>query len=96
MQTATKTIRFIGKVLPDGHLSIPKEVAKDTGKGVEVIMNPVEVDDIKQTILLYLEGRLEKKGSFEDIVLNSSELEQAIKDAFGTTDVDELIDMIRR
>lgn len=94
MQTATKTYTFIGKVLPDGHLSIPDEVAKNAGNEFEVTMTPV--DDIKKTILLYLEGRLERSGRFEDIVLNAPDIEQAIKDTFGTTDVDALMDAIRR
>ncbi|OGW40458.1 MAG: hypothetical protein A2Y97_04305 [Nitrospirae bacterium RBG_13_39_12] len=94
MQTTAKIYKFIGKVLPDGHLSIPDEVSKDAGREFEVTLSPV--DDIKNLILLYLEGRLEKSGRFEDITLNSSEIEQAIKDTFGTTDVDTVMDIIRR
>jgi hypothetical protein len=94
METAAKTYKFIGKVLPDGHLSIPEDVAKDTGSEFEVLLTPV--DDIKKLISLYMEGRLERTGRFEDILFHASEIEQAVNDAFGTTDVDVLIDMIRR
>lgn len=94
MESTAKTYKFIGKVLPDGHLSIPEDIAKDMGSEFEVLLTPV--DDIKKLISLYLEGRLERTGRFEDILFNALEIEQAIKDAFGTTDVDVLIDMIRR
>jgi hypothetical protein len=94
MQTTAKTYKFIGKVLPDGHLSIPEDVAKESGSEFEVILTPV--DETKKLISLYLEGHLERTGRFEDIVFNASEIEKAVKDAFGTTDVDVLIDMIRR
>jgi hypothetical protein len=94
MQTTTKTYKFIGKVLPDGHLTIPEDVAKNTGTEFEVVLTPV--DDTKKLISLYLEGRLERTGRFEDIVFNASDIEQAIKNTFGTTDVDALIDMVRR
>jgi hypothetical protein len=94
METAAKTYKFIGKVLPDGHLSIPEDVAKDTGSEFEVLLTPV--DDIKKLISLYMEGRLERTGRFEDILFHASEIEEAVNDAFGTTDVDVLIDMIRR
>ena len=94
MENMAKTYKFIGKVLPDGHLSIPEDVAKDTGSEFEVLLTPV--GDIKKLISLYLEGRLERPGRFEDILFNAPEVEQAVKDAFGTTDVDVLIDMIRR
>ena len=41
-------------------------------------------------ISLYLDGRLEKSGRFEDIVLNATDVEQAVKDTLGTADVDAL------
>lgn len=94
MQTATKTYKFIGKVLPDGHLSIPDEVAKDAGSEYEVTMTPV--DDIKKTILLYRKGLIKKKGRFEDIKLDSERIAKAIEETFGTANIDEIIDAVRR
>lgn len=93
MQTLTKTYSFRGKVLTDGHLSIPAEVAKDTGKEFEVLMTPI--DDIKSSISLYLEGRLEKKGKIKDLTLDSAKIEDAVKTAFGTTDIDAILESIR-
>lgn len=93
MQTA-KTYKFIGKLLPDGHLSVPDEVAKEKAVEFEVTMTPL--DDINKMISQYLDGTLEKTGRFEDITLDASEIEQAIKDTFGTTDVDALMNIIRR
>lgn len=38
--------RFISKILSDGHLSLPDDMAKDIGKSFEVILIPLESDDI--------------------------------------------------
>ena len=38
--------RFISKVLPDGHLSLPEDTAKDVGKVFEVILIPFEETEI--------------------------------------------------
>ncbi|MBW8051113.1 MAG: hypothetical protein FVQ77_12395 [Cytophagales bacterium] len=38
--------KFISKVLPDGHLSILKEISKKVGKIYEVILVPYEETDI--------------------------------------------------
>jgi len=34
--------RFIGEVLDDGHLSLPKDTAQEVGKQFEVILLPIE------------------------------------------------------
>jgi hypothetical protein len=34
--------RFIGRVLPDGHLSLPDETAKEVGSVFDVVLMPVE------------------------------------------------------
>lgn len=34
--------RFIGEVLEDGHLSLPRDTAQEVGKQFEVILLPVE------------------------------------------------------
>ncbi|MBI4690779.1 MAG: hypothetical protein HY754_11030 [Nitrospirae bacterium] len=97
MQTAAKTYKFVGKVLPDGHLSIPEDVAKDPAKEFEVIMTPVE--DIKKITIRYLAGDIKKTRKFADIIFSPSEAEEirnAIYETFGTTDVDTVIDIVRR
>ena len=94
MQTISKTYKFIGKVLSDGHLSIPAEVAENAGKEFEVTMKPV--GEITRAISLYLEGKTEKRGRIEDIVLPSDSVEEAIKNTFGTTNIDDIIDTVRR
>jgi hypothetical protein len=44
MKTAVK--RFIGKVLPDGHLSLPDDTAKEVGSVFDVLLMPVEEPEI--------------------------------------------------
>jgi hypothetical protein len=94
MESTAKTYKFIGKVLPDGHLSIPEDIAKDMGSEFEVLLTPV--DDIKKLISLYLEGRLERKGRIEDIKLDAERIAEAIKKTFGTDNIDDIIDAVRR
>ncbi|MEW6685323.1 MAG: hypothetical protein AB1393_03845 [Candidatus Edwardsbacteria bacterium] len=38
--------KFISKVLPDGHLFLPEDTAKDVGKVFEVILIPLEEAEI--------------------------------------------------
>lgn len=97
MQTATKTYRFIGRILPDGHMSIPEDLKTEAGREFEVVLTPL--DDIRNTILLYRKGLIKKKGKFEDIIFTPSEIEEvrsAIYETFGTNDVDTLIDIVRK
>jgi hypothetical protein len=94
MEKLNKTYKFIGKILPDGHLSIPAEVAKDTDKEFDVLMTPI--DGIKSSISLYLKGRLEKKGSIKDLRLDSAKIEDAIKKTFGTANIDAILEYIRK
>ena len=44
MKTAVK--RFIGKVLPDGHLSLPEDTAIKVGSVFDVVLMPVEEPEI--------------------------------------------------
>ena len=44
MKTAVK--RFIGKVLPDGHLSLPDDTAKKVGSVFDIVLMPVEEPEI--------------------------------------------------
>lgn len=88
------TYRFIGKVLSDGHLFIPEEAAKTVGKKFEVLLTPI--DDTEVLISSYLEDRLKKQGRIKDIILNFPESIDAIKATFGTTDIDAIIESVRR
>jgi hypothetical protein len=38
--------KFISKVLPDGHLSLPEDTAKEVGKVFEVILIPLEETEV--------------------------------------------------
>lgn len=40
METAIK--RFVGKVLSDGHLSLPDDTAKEVGNVYEVVLIPID------------------------------------------------------
>lgn len=94
MEPTLKSFKFVGKVLPDGHLSLPEEAAKETGKEFEITMK--QVDDIHRMVSLYLEGKMDKQGSIRDIVLPSLEIEEEIKTAFGTNDVDAVLNSLRK
>ena len=61
--------KFIGKILPDGQLSLPKEVSKQVGKVFEVILLPIDQVDIysyteqvgkEKGIIEYTEKEIEK------------------------------------
>jgi hypothetical protein len=94
MKTISTAYKFIGKVLPDGHLSIPDEVAKGTIKEFEVTMIPA--DGIKKQISRYLEDSIKRNGKMKDVSLNTAEIEKAIRNTFGTTDIDVIIDSVRK
>jgi ribosome maturation protein Sdo1 len=94
MQATQTTYKFIGKVLPGGHLSLPADLAAETGQEFEVTVRPL--DETYETVSRYLEGKTEKEGCFEGIVLPAEEIEKAIESAFGTTDIDEIIAQVRR
>jgi len=67
MKTA-ETRRFIGKVLPDGHLSLPDDAAKQVGSVFEVILLPAGEADIYG----YAEILAKEKG-FEDLTIDDVE-----------------------
>ncbi|GAB63571.1 MAG: hypothetical protein DWB56_14505 [Candidatus Jettenia sp.] len=90
-----KTYRFKGKVLPDGHLSIPDELATSAvGKEFEVVMT--SIDDIQHSVSLYLDGKLKKKGKLKDLILDSASIEEAVKTTFGSTDISNVIEIVRK
>lgn len=41
-----EAVKFISKVLPDGHLDLPKDKAKEVGKAYEVTLVPLEESEI--------------------------------------------------
>jgi hypothetical protein len=94
MHTAVKTYKFIGKVLSDGHLSLPDEVAKGQVKEFEVTIKPV--DRVKETVALYFKGNIGKKGRLQDLALDARAIEQAAKDAFGVDTIDGIIESVRK
>jgi len=94
MHTSSKAYKFIGSVLPDGHLSIPEEVVKSPVKEFEVTMKPV--DRVKETITRYIDGRIAKKGKLKDLALDARAIEQAAKEAFGADSIDDIMETIRK
>ena len=66
---ATNTKKFIGKVLPDGHLSLPEDTAKEVG-------TPIEKSDIHS----YAESLAKEKGFSE---LTEEDIERIIHESRG-------------
>lgn len=63
-----EAIRFIGKVLSDGHLSLPIEAAQQIGTTFDVVLLPVKNQDIYG----FAESLAEEKG-FSSMTLNDIE-----------------------
>ncbi len=57
-----ETVRFVGQVLEDGHLSLPRDTAREVGKQFEVILLPLEEDRARE----YAESLAKEKG-FADL-----------------------------
>lgn len=74
MKTTAK--RFIGKVLPDGHLSLPEDMAKEVGSVFDVVLMPIEEPDIYS----YTESLAREKG-FTD--LTEEDIEKIIHESRG-------------
>jgi len=72
----TSTIRFIGKVLPDGHLSLPEDAAREVGSVFEVLLMPVEEPDIYSYA-----GMLAKDKGFSE--LSEQDIERIIHESRG-------------
>lgn len=72
----TTVRRFIGKVLPDGHLSLPEDAAREVGSVFEVVLMPVEEPDIYS----YTEVLSKDKGFAE---LTEQDLERIIHESRG-------------
>lgn len=74
MKTAVR--RFIGKVLPDGHLSLPEDAAKEIGNVFDVVLMPMEEPDIYS----YAESLAKERG-FSD--LTEQDIEKIIHESRG-------------
>lgn len=74
MKTTAK--RFIGKVLPDGHLSLPEDTAKEVGSVFDVVLMSIEEPDIYS----YTESLAREKG-FTD--LTEEDIEKIIHESRG-------------
>jgi hypothetical protein len=68
--------RFIGKVLPDGHLSLPDETAKEVGSVYDVVLMPVEGAEIYS----FSESLAREKGF---ITLTEEDIERIIHESRG-------------
>ena len=68
--------KFVGKVLPDGHLSLPEDTAKDIGKVFEVILIPLEEAEIYS----YAETLAKEKGFS---TLTEEDIEKIIHESRG-------------
>jgi hypothetical protein len=68
--------KFISKVLPDGHLSLPEDTAKDVGKVFEVILIPLQEAEIYS----YTEA-LAKEKNFSQ--LTEEDIEKIIHESRG-------------
>ncbi|MCJ7578511.1 MAG: hypothetical protein MUO91_08685 [candidate division Zixibacteria bacterium] len=68
--------KFISKVLPDGHLSLPEETAKEVGKVFEVILVPLQEAEIYS----YTEA-LAKEKNFSQ--LTEEDIERIIHEVRG-------------
>jgi hypothetical protein len=74
MKTAVK--RFIGKVLPDGHLSLPDDTAREVGSVFDVLLMPVEDPEI----FSFAESLAREKGF---INLTEEDVERIIHESRG-------------
>lgn len=94
MQTLHKTYKFRSRILSDGHLYVPEGIPATAGNEFEVTIAPV--DDVKNAVSLYLDGRMEKSGKIAELSLDADKIEDAVKAAFGTADIDDIIQTVRR
>jgi len=68
--------RFIGKVLPDGHLSLPDETAKEVGNVYDVVLMPVEGAEIYS----FAESLAKEKGF---VTFTEEDIERIIHESRG-------------
>lgn len=70
------SVRFIGKVLSDGHLSLPENMAKEVGNVFDVRMESLEEPDIYSCA-----ATVAKEKGFSD--LTEQEIERIIHESRG-------------
>ncbi|MGR3309497.1 MAG: hypothetical protein ACUZ77_01875 [Candidatus Brocadiales bacterium] len=68
--------KFISKVLPDGHLSLPEDTAKEVGKVFEVLLIPLEEAEVYS----YAETLAKEKGFSK---LTEEDIERIIHESRG-------------
>lgn len=68
--------KFIGKVLPDGHLSLPEDTARDVGRVYEVILIPLQEAEVYS----YTETLAQEKGFS---MLTEEDIERIIHESRG-------------
>jgi len=68
--------------------SLRGERWKEAGK-----KQPAKVAEVTTT---YLSGRLERRGSINDISFDPEAMEKAAIETFGTTDITQIIEIVRR
>ncbi len=71
-----EAIRFIGKVLPDGHLSLPAEAAEQIGRVFDCVLLPVKDQDIYD----FAESLAKEKGFFS---MKADDIETIIHESRG-------------
>ena len=69
--------KFISTVLPDGHLSLPEDTAKDVGKVFEVILIPLEEAEVYS----YAETLGKEKGVSK---LTEEDIERIVHESRGS------------
>ena len=68
--------KFVSRVLPDGHLFLPKNTVKEVGKIFEVILIPIQETDVYS----YAESLAKEKGFS---ALTEKDVEKIIHDSRG-------------
>lgn len=79
METTVSAKRFIGKVMPNGQLSLPEETAKQVGCEFEVILLPLNRD----TVFSYAEKLAAQKGFSH---YTEDDIERIIHESRGVED----------
>jgi len=71
-----EAVRFVGKVLEDGHLSLPSDTAREVGKQFDVILLPLEGAEVAE----YAENLAREKGFSE---LTEDDIARTIHESRG-------------
>jgi hypothetical protein len=71
---------------------IEESLRRERGKEA-IEKRPAKVAELTTA---YLSGRLERKGSINDISFDPEAMEEAAMETFGTADITQIIEMVRR